>query len=352
MQEKLWKVMLVYSLLFSAAAMSVMLYFSATKTIVIAQEAASDYTDNEKKTGDMQGEVLHFRENTDGKGIRIPLPPEIRADDIVIENRYIEHSVSVLLTGEYKEFYGSHYPEGKDPKVTGATVGEEDGITRLQLLLTGPWEQQYVFENGMLYLTFAEPSALYDKIVILDVEQSQGGAGRDDGMPEDKTAADIVLGIADRVVKEMEDSDIRIYCTGTDSPEVTAEEKIKFAEDVQADMLIGIRAGADSDSGIYGMRAYYNRRYFIPYFGNTELADLLLGRTAEAVGGRADGLYEAGDDESLLQYMQIPSAVLQIGYVTNENERSLLASDAYEDKLAEGIAEAIREAFEETSGEQ
>ena len=39
MQERLLKTMLVCSILFSAVSMSVMLYFSATKTIVITEEA-------------------------------------------------------------------------------------------------------------------------------------------------------------------------------------------------------------------------------------------------------------------------------------------------------------------------
>ena len=47
MQEKLWKVMLVYSILFSAAAMYVMLYFSATKTIVIAEETTPGHIESE-----------------------------------------------------------------------------------------------------------------------------------------------------------------------------------------------------------------------------------------------------------------------------------------------------------------
>ena len=46
MQEKLWKVMLVYSILFSAAAMYVMLYFSATKTIVIAEETTPGHIES------------------------------------------------------------------------------------------------------------------------------------------------------------------------------------------------------------------------------------------------------------------------------------------------------------------
>ena len=217
MQEKLWKVMLVYSILFSAAAMYVMLYFSATKTIVIAEETTPGHIESEVQGDKMIESPLFFREEGAEEGIRVPLPPEIRADDIVIENRYIEHGIYIILTGSYRDFYVNNVLIGKDPKVIGGTVGEEAGVTRLQLQLTEPCEQEYIFENGMLYLTFTSPGNLYDKILVLDIT---GGSGAGNGKG-DVLEADIILELSEKITEKLKDSDIHVYCTRTDDREVT-----------------------------------------------------------------------------------------------------------------------------------
>lgn len=344
MQEKLWKVMLVYSILFSAAAMYVMLYFSATKTIVIAEETTPGHIESEVQGDKMIESPLFFREEGAEEGIRVPLPPEIRADDIVIENRYIEHGIYIILTGSYRDFYVNNVLIGKDPKVIGGTVGEEAGVTRLQLQLTEPCEQEYIFENGMLYLTFTSPGNLYDKILVLDIT---GGSSAGNGKG-DVLEADIILELSEKITEKLKDSDIHVYCTRTDDREVTEEEKIKFVNDLQADMLISIRTVAKENSdSVAGIQAVYNRTYFIPYFGNTELADMLVRYACVTSGCVANGLYEAESDDILLQRMQIPAAAIVVDCLTNKKEVQLLSSEEHKEKLAEGIAEGIVAAFAE-----
>lgn len=344
MQERLRKIMLVCSILFSVVSMSVMLHFSATKLIVIAEEAAPEQAaDKERQDGEKN--ALHFAKGAETDGIEIPLPSEIRADDIVIENRYIEHSIHIILTGEYGSFYRTNALFGNDRAVEGGFLSEEDGKTRLRLQMTGLYEHQYMFENGMLQLFFEKPSSLYDKIVVLDAAHGGGDSGNTGNGISEKTLA---LAITEKVREKLKDTDIRIYCTRTDDAEVAEEERARFANELSADLLISVRAGFDmGNEKVFGIQTFYDASYFIPYFGNIELADLLERSAVTAVGGKANGLFAAAEEDVLLQNAQMPTAAIEIGYLSNREETAKLMQPDYQDRLAEGIAAAIREAFAE-----
>lgn len=344
MQEKLLKNMLVCSVLFSAAAMAVMLHFAATKTIVIAEEAVP----GQMLEGRMHGIIssrLPFQAEETIQGLEIPLPQEIRADDIVIENRYIENQIHVVLAGKYSDFYRTRILLGNEKLIEGGFISEENGKTRLQLEMKGLYEHQYVFENGMLQLSFREPSGMYDKIVVLDAAgggEENGNTGG--GIIEKKLA----LEIAELVREKLKDTDIRVYCTRTDDTAVSGERRVEFANELDADLLISIGAGADPvNEKVFGIQTFYNSSYFIPYFGNVQLADLLERSTVTAAGGKANGLFEADPDKILLQGVRMPAAMIEVGYLTNEEETARLSMPQYKEKLAEGIALAIQEAFAE-----
>lgn len=344
MQERLLKNMLVCSILFSAAAMAVMLHFSATKTIVIAEEAAPEHMEDAREHTASQNQ-LQFQADKSVQGLEIPLPQELRADDIVIENRYIENGIHVVLKGKYSDFYRTRILLGNGNLIKGGSLSEENGKTRLQLEMRGLYEHQYVFENGMLQLSFAKPSELYSKIAVLDAVHGGAEAGNvGEGITEKKLALEIV----ELVREKLKDTDIRLYCTRTDDVTVPDDERIRFANELEADMLISIGAGADAGNHkVFGIQTFYNSTYFIPYFGNISLADVLERNTVTAVGGKANGLFEAGMDEVLLQGLHMPAAKIEVGYLTNKEEAGRLSVPEYKEKLAEGIAAAIQSAFAE-----
>lgn len=344
MQERLLRSMLVCSILFSAASMAVMLYFSATKTIVIAEEAAPERMELEQQADSIQKNMLHFQAGGQESGLKIPLPAEIKADDIIIENRYIEHSIHIILTGKYGEFYRQNALVGNDARVESGFLSEEDGITRLQLHMNGLYEHQYMFENGVLQLSFIQPSQLYDRILVLDAACGGADEGHTGNGIREKV---IALEIAEKVKEKLDGSNIRVYCTRTDDTALAAEERAAFANELQADMLVSIRAGADENNDrVFGIQAFYNGTYFIPYLGNIELADLLEKNIVTAVGGKANGLFAAEAEDTLLQNAQVPAAAVSIGYLTNAEEAAFLSAPEYQEKLAEGIVNAVNAAFE------
>ena len=48
--------------------------------------------------------------------------------------------------------------------------------------------------------------------------------------------------------------------------------------------------------------------------------------------------------------MNVPSAIIKLGYISNGKEREALASDVYCQKLARGISHALIECIDNKSG--
>lgn len=344
--ERLQKKMLVFSILFSSVSFCVMLYWAATKTIVIAEES----TDNIGRRPDISRElektdqVLQFAQETQTGELFIPLPQEVKADAITIENRYTEQVIVIALEGKYPEFYQENALKGNRSEIQNGFLGQRDGMTYLRLEMDGWYEHQYVFENGMLKLGFTAPRNVYDRIVVLDAAYGGSDVGHVAGDMKEKN---VTLDLALRVKEKLEAAGIRVYCTRTDDTNPSIKQRSALADQINADMCVGIRLAADEGNDmVYGIQTFYNPQYFIPYVGNAELADLLERETVTAVGGKANGLFAARDEDTFLQELHMPSAVIEVGYLTNEREISLLASDGYRDGLADGIASAVKKAYD------
>ena len=97
----------------------------------------------------------------------------------------------------------------------------------------------------------------------------------------------------------------------------------------------------------YGIRTLYNGTYFIPGFGNIELADTLEREVTVSVSGKAQGLLEDPDPNSVLYRLTIPAATIQVGYLSNAQEARLLSREDYIRRVADGIYQGIMKVYEE-----
>lgn len=338
MYERLLRITAALSCLFACVAVGTIFYLASVKTIVIAEDITAGTGMSQKAEKELRikpgaGEVL-----------RIPLPDGIRADDIVIENRYVDHVINILITGAGESFYSENEPQGSTDKIEYGSYSEVDGVTRLTFELNGLYEHKYNFENSSLYLEFVAPKELYEKIVVIDA--AHGGADYGCSV-KGTTEKEITLDIVDRLRKKLEATDIRAYYTRIDDTNPELAQRAALANQAGADMLISVHVNADAaDPGAYGTLTRYNENYVIPLFGNVELADILERQVVTAIDGRAIGLATMQPDE-ILTYVEVPAASLEVGYLTNATDAALLEKEDYRERIAEGILRAILEAYQQ-----
>lgn len=350
MQQKLMKRTAIYCFCFFILAMTGMLYYDATKIIVIADAG----TDMGSGTGEDPEMVIHqidtqyqllFGKSKESKdAIVIPLEDGIKAENVVVENHYMDRELWIGINGGSTAFYETSAITGNLKQIIDGGYDYEDGTLWIKLELQNVYEFQSTMENNSLTVEYVKPSELYDKIIVLDA----GHGGDDIGIKADATGEkDITLNIALLLREKLAQSDIKVYFTRTGDETIPEENRVQLADELDADMLISIHANDSEDESRYGIVTTCNSRYFIQDFNSVDLADILEQEVVKATDGYALGIEEATDEDVLLKEASIPAAMLKVGYLTNRQEEAKLDKDDYQQKIADGIYNAIMRAFEE-----
>ena len=101
---------------------------------------------------------------------------------------------------------------------------------------------------------------------------------------------------------------LKIYSALAMQEEYQPTDVIRFANEVRADAVIGMEF---VDAGETCVRTICNPKYYIPQFGNVELATILEQEFAKKTGFEAEGV-RACEDEDWIKQSKVPFAVTQI----------------------------------------
>jgi N-acetylmuramoyl-L-alanine amidase len=110
--------------------------------------------------------------------------------------------------------------------------------------------------------------------------------------------------------------------------------RLEMVEESDADLFVSIHANSNSNSKRRGAEAFY--------FHKSENGKMLASVIqSELVKITPAATKAAPGDFFVLKRNKIPAALIEIGYITNPEERSLLQSSEHQRKLAESIARGI-----------
>ncbi len=342
MQEKQRRIMLICSILFFAAAMGWMLSSAMGRTGAAQGEAAvsGDHEAYHKKEyeeaaygTELQEESLPFSLSAQrGKArLVIPLPETPDENVLMTDSHYSRHEILLILPGEYSESLKTGTLTGTG-EIQEVLLSRQEGFTRLRICLDGIYEPVCSVEQGRVVLTLEKPRIRYDRIVVLDVsENGAGSTGQSDQQEH-------IMDVWERIRAALEKEGVRVYGIQAEDG-LTAEERAAFANDLGADMLIAVRTDRADGAGAGSWKILYNSAYFIPYFGNGQLAVLLEQHLAGT--GTGGSIAQASPEESLLGNAQVPAAVI----VLADGGDPLLSDEAYRESLSEEIAGAVMEAY-------
>lgn len=360
MRHNIMKGMAWFCAILCASCMSVILYLSMNKTIVISEVAQDEMVEDtqddmedvqgqeqeqeQEKGTEADGNVLTFvLGKSDTSYLRVPLPEECGAEDIVIENHYMDQELCVIVNDAEESFYVDHAISGNRDMVRQGIYEETREGIRLTFHLTGIFECHTILENNDLYISFLNPREVYDRIVVIDPAWGGKNTGVSVGGLLEK---DINLNVAKKLKEKLDKTDIKAYYTRMDDVYPDEESRVQLANETRADMYIRIQADFNEDSSVYGTTALYNGDYFIPGFGSVELADALEREVVTSIKGKALGLSEASANDYALRNVTVPAAAVKSGCITNKQEAILLGREDYQEKIAEGIYQAIIKIYE------
>ena len=202
--------------------MGIMLWTAAHKTVVISalsQEQGGLVTENQaERSHEMQLAMAEDRKAE--REICIPLETGTKAENVVVENHYMERELWIYVQNGRKSFYREHQLTGDFSLVgNGICEAQNEGVL-LRLSMKEILEYHSTLEEGTLKIDFVNPRESYDRIVVLDPV----GGGRDRGVADSGCEEkNIALEVARQTAQLLEGSMVKIYLTRTEDTEVAQE---------------------------------------------------------------------------------------------------------------------------------
>lgn len=166
---------------------------------------------------------------------------------------------------------------------------------------------------------------------------------------------DVTMNVALKLRDELETRGYTVYLTRSNSAvTISNKERAEVANNLYADAYISLHTGFSEDATIHGVGAVCqseeNTYISALYADNKALCSTILDELAKAAERPKQDIRET-DSLAGINWCQVPMALVEVGYLSNENDDRLLSSEQYHEKLAKGIANGLDAFFAEDEEE-
>lgn len=186
-----------------------------------------------------------------------------------------------------------------------------------------------------------------DKIVIwLDA----GHGGKDVGSDiEDIYEKEINVSIVNKIQKALAESDEEeeydIQLTRKGDKTVRLYERVDLANEAKADLFVSIHCNSNEEEYVNGIETFYAE-------GDGQgknLAQTVQDSMIDGVNAKDRGINTG--NFVVLNHTNMPAVLIEVGFLSNEEEYKNLTDSDYQEQLAEAIAEGIEEFIKEEQSE-
>ena len=177
-----------------------------------------------------------------------------------------------------------------------------------------------------------EIPAISSCVVILDAGHGGSDPGELAGNVSEKY---INLSFVYKMKALLEKQGITVLLTRTGDEQVSLEERAAYANEVQCDLFVSVHCNSyEENPAVNGFELFYYQ---------DAKARTLAGRILEAVAvtGQINTRRADVAEYFVLKNTNMPAILLEMGFMTNEQELANLCTDSYQDWLSEIIASTI-----------
>lgn len=262
---------------------------------------------------------------------------------------FSEESIERINKGEH--YFGKPQESITTDPMTAASLTYEYDlnnftyIAHYRLTMNHYYVPRVLEDDGYIYVALDHPGTVYDKIVVIDA----GHGGNDTGTYSSdltKVESSYTLSVAKHLKNLFADNkDIHAYFTRLEDKEVSLEDRVKLANDLNADYFISIHLnGSDTDTqDSFGMETlYYNH----DGLDSKKLAQTCLTQMVSA-SGRVNRGVQKRKDLYVLKHTSMPSVILELGFMCNDSDMRFIEKKSSRKKIATGIYNGILEIFGE-----
>lgn len=279
--------------------------------------------------------------------LNIELPDGVADEDVEIENDYVGHTVYVRFPKHVRNYSENHIVRGSSDHIAGLSYYKENEKGVLEIKLDKACEHYYSYKDGFLRIEFMDLHDVYEQIIVVDAGHGgkQPGAVKKD-INEKELNLSIVLRLKD-LLDEVDEEKMKVFYTRLDDSNPSLQERAEMANQLKADLFISVHNNASSSgkfTDLNGTMVLYSPDENDD--SSKRLAEICLKNVTASAGSKDLGLVKA-DHIYIIRTSEVPVALIEVGYMTNTVELDKLCTPAYQKKVAQGIYNAIMEAFEE-----
>jgi len=267
----------------------------------------------------------------------------LRAADILQYDEYNKLRYTFTLPGDYSAVLGYGETVINDGMINSFTVQNTNGMTQIvvkesRVLAFDVWE-----DATTVYIHAMLPKEKYNKIVVIDPGHGGSDPGTSGfGVVEKNVNLDVAL----KLIAMLEaDGRVKVYSTRVEDVYPTLPERAKFANEI-GDLFVSIHHNAVKDRPtVSGTETHYYAHSNDATVGiSCKDVATIMQKHLLTLGFKDRKLFHS--DFQVLTGTTIPAVLLECGFLTNQEESGIIATQEYRVKAAAAIYAGILEVFE------
>jgi len=226
--------------------------------------------------------------------------------------------------------------------VDSAVVGKINRDTKVDVLsISGSWaEVSYDGTVGYVNKTYlrlvnTSGSAVAGRIIVIDPGHGGKDPGAVSGNAVEKT---IVMNTANKLKQKLEAAGAIVKMTRTGDTYPSLEQRVQFARDNYGEIFISLHANAAGASA-QGTETFYSISANDNQKEDIALATFINSEIVKNANMKDRGV--KSEDYYVIRNLYIPSVLVELGFLTNSEDRSKLVNDKYIDIFAQSIYNGI-----------
>jgi N-acetylmuramoyl-L-alanine amidase len=296
-------------------------------------------TSNENIGATVEATVLHIRENPSlfskvigglKMGAKITIQEE--------QSGWAKMMSSSGIQGWVYEYYIA-----KDASIDAQPVIEGPPTTGNIVAFNEKGQTQLTESNGISGIQTTVSSIvqnskepLQGKTIVLD----PGHGGKDDGTTSivGTHEKSLTLPTAEVIKQKLENAGATVIMTRTDDTYVPLLQRAGLSNQNHADAFISFHYNWSSNPSVNGITDFYYQQ------SSNSLASDIINEVVQTTGLNNDGT--RFDNLSVLRNNSQPGTLIELGFLSNKNDDSVVESSAYRDKVAQGVYQGLIDYFQ------